>query len=401
MDASLDIFSSTIKKTTADSWDDLQTSFEEITEEIVKNMNCIIESMNNLGFKLDKYTIPAEDLVSDARQLYFAYKKKIQENKEVGQDSAWSQKSEDLKAYIKKNYKSYYRETFTSDLRNLVSEINKLLTNFSSRKLQYDAKNFEEYKVNAIEDQENYDDLDEVTDHKLYKGKSSIHRAFYRSSENSDLKSVAIKKFKYIDLMSHNSKSYLRNEIEFLSNVNHEYIANFIGYMNVEPLQEFWIITELANNKIMPPTLKKMIPTLNSKQKTQFALKLATVMKYLHSININHRGLTSENILISGDCPKLIDFVNASPYIRGIDHGQTLTDAEYDTKNDTFAFSMILYEMLTGKVLKGPDYKIDENVKKSNMKKLIEEFIDASKKDELNFEEIYNMMTNRDISFPE
>lgn len=397
LDDYLDKFSSTITKTSSAFWSDLDLSFESITDEIVQNINNIIKTMDSLGFKLDVYAISIDDLISDARELYFAYQEKAQEDNKDDKNSEWSQKSKDLKSYIRKNHKSCYRETFTSDYSKLIVEIDKQLTNFSKCELQYNKNDFEEYKAKLDED--NLDDLDAVTDHKLYKGKSTIHKAIYRKL--NELKSVAIKKFHYRDLMSHNAKSDLRNEIEFLSNVHHEYIAKFIGYMKVESAQEFWIITELANNEIMPPTLKKVIPTLKSEEKTQLAIKLATVMKYLHSVNISHRGLTSENILISGNCPKLIDFVNASPDIRGVNHGQTLTDTEYDTKNDIFAFAMILYEMLTGKVLKGPEYEIDESVKESGIKSLIQEILGSVKKNELNFEEIYNMMTNGDTSFPE
>ncbi|OHS96521.1 hypothetical protein TRFO_09907 [Tritrichomonas foetus] len=141
----------------------------------------------------------------------------------------------------------------------------------------------------------------------------------------------------------------LENEVAPFFKLNHKTILRFVGscsdgdslilatkYIDGKSLQE-----ALENNEIKDPTLKATL-----------IYGIAEGMRYLHENQIIHCDLRPSNILLdSSNNPYITDFGL-------LKHSKSLQrkpiykpkEDDYSFSSDVFAFSMIAYQILTGKV---------------------------------------------------
>lgn len=170
----------------------------------------------------------------------------------------------------------------------------------------------------------------------------------------------------------------------------------------------------LQNNKFCP---------LSPTDKTRIAMCTAYSLAHLHKNNIIHLDLKASNILLQEDnTPCIIDYGNCK-YPFEVNKKNTVgsfqwmapelySDSCYDKKVDVYAFSLILYEMLTEKqaydsippvkllkyVCDGKRMEIPDDSPKE-LRRLINQCWDSDPKKRPNFEEIYLMFSHGEVYF--
>lgn len=180
----------------------------------------------------------------------------------------------------------------------------------------------------------------------------------------------------------------LFREVNVLASFNHPAIIKFIGFnvVSFNNMHNPIIITEYAKNE----SLRKVINletqglSLQGWDDTKKLINIygiASGMMYLHSHNILHRDLKPENILIDDClCPRIADFglskvatfskekstmakeltssdsncmiFQSQSSIKGTPvymAPESLKDSVYSPAGDVYAFSLIVYEIMTGR----------------------------------------------------
>ncbi|KAK8838935.1 hypothetical protein M9Y10_032394 [Tritrichomonas musculus] len=246
---------------------------------------------------------------------------------------------------------------------------------------------------------------------KLYAAKSTLHE---------------IQKYDPESKIDQNSILYLYREIKIMASLNHPSIIKYMGYnpLNFEGDRYITIISEYAPNG----SLRQYINLEMAKQSPNNwtdTIKLINIygiasgMSYLHKHDIIHRDLKPENILLDSNYyPKISDFglskitnsistsmniqssygVKGSPLFMA---PEIFISESYSTSSDVYAFSIVVYCLITGlnpfqecklleiidKVSSGERPFIPEKVP-SAYKKLIEKCWSQNPKDRPSFDEI-------------
>ncbi|KAK8854144.1 hypothetical protein M9Y10_016701 [Tritrichomonas musculus] len=162
---------------------------------------------------------------------------------------------------------------------------------------------------------------------------------------------------------SNDELAYLTQDLNVLSRFSHPLIMKTLGYspINFNNLPNPVIVTEF-----LPTTLSDKIHSgLTSTQKLIIIHGIASAMSYLHSHDIIHRDLTTNNILIDiNNLPKLANFgfSIAATEIENDDQPQFLSELigtplycspeilqnlSYSKAGDVYSYSIILYEIIT------------------------------------------------------
>ncbi|KAK8887659.1 hypothetical protein M9Y10_038712 [Tritrichomonas musculus] len=224
-------------------------------------------------------------------------------------------------------------------------------------------------------------------------------------------------------------RSVIRNlvrEVNILSKLNHPSILSFVGFslknFNGEPNPV--IITDYLPKGTLNDLIKLERQSTsdekwNDTQKLIIIYGIASAMSYLHSHNIIHRDLKPDNILVDDNLnPKIADFglskINQSDQtsssmvstlgLKGTIAyipPEILNDYDYTKEGDVYAFSMIVYEIMTNiepfkncgmstlisKVSKGIRPDLDQPIPES-YKNLIEKCWSQDPSNRPSFEEI-------------
>ncbi|KAI8872662.1 Pkinase-domain-containing protein [Ramicandelaber brevisporus] len=122
-----------------------------------------------------------------------------------------------------------------------------------------------------------------------------------RAIDTKDL--IAIK---HIDLAKQSRKDNLVNEIIVMRDAHHENIINFIEAFLVNERQ-LWVVMEYMDGGPLAEIVEQR--SFNEPEAAATVVQVVRGLEYLHSRNIIHRDIKSDNILIgSGGRIKLIDF---------------------------------------------------------------------------------------------
>ncbi|KAK8890640.1 hypothetical protein M9Y10_035422 [Tritrichomonas musculus] len=165
----------------------------------------------------------------------------------------------------------------------------------------------------------------------------------------------------------------LSREVNIISKMEHPSILNFVGYSPVNFKNKYKpvIVTEFSPNGSLQDIFKmerknKNIPGYDNTKKLILMYGIANGMAYLHLNNIIHRDLKPDNIFLDEYlCPKIADFglskitnefcsiselKSTADSFKGTPiymAPETWRNHEYSFKTDVYAYSLILYEMLT------------------------------------------------------
>ena len=219
----------------------------------------------------------------------------------------------------------------------------------------------------------------------------------------------------------------ISREINILSKINHPAIIRFIGFSPLgfdgKPSPTF--ILEFANSKILDNERKGMAPRIwDDTQKYINIFGIANGMSFLHKKHTIHRDLKPDNILEDENFyPKIGDlglskiFDPIKPSDQSMFGGTNIYMApemfigdHYDISIDVYAFSIILFEIVTGekpyKEIKNKSsisYKVVHNYRpkfseiipiSDEMKSLIEQCWSQKPSDRPTFEEIVERLTD-------
>lgn len=168
---------------------------------------------------------------------------------------------------------------------------------------------------------------------------------------------VAVKKF-YGSEMSQQQKMTFDREVRNLIAAQHQFLLEFIGFTENPPC----LVTKYIKNGSLfdilhDPERRKTLTPLDM---TAIAYGVSLGMQYIHSLNMIHRDLKPQNILIDENkIPVICDFGTS----RQIETSMTglcgtanymamefLEGGKYDERVDVYSYGMVLWEMLTGEI---------------------------------------------------
>lgn len=219
----------------------------------------------------------------------------------------------------------------------------------------------------------------------------SIISCFNCSQINNDFSNIydvpeeVLKERDYLDFTQEEIHNFIR-EANIISKLNHPAIEQFIDF------NETKIITKSSNYGNLEYILKNsyLFPFWNDTMKLINIYGIASAMAYLHSYNIIHRDLKPENISFDENLfPKISGFLiskqlppnilsQTSQNIKGTPAyiaPEVYLNNLYCKAGDVYAFSLIVYEIVTGQ-------KFCNNF--SNVNQIIDEVVTKGKRPELN-----------------
>lgn len=212
-------------------------------------------------------------------------------------------------------------------------------------------------------------------------GRGSYGEVYYAIHKMTGTK-TALKKLLFEELDEMQLEYFIR-EVLILAYYNNFFLVSFLGF---SPTNPYLIVTEFVPCGSLYEALRNKpgCPVLSGTDKTKIAIGIIEGMICLHTNKIIHRDLKSLNILLDEHkLPKICDFGisraideenQAKMTLRiGTFHWmapEMLDSDDYSYKVDVYAFSIILWEMITGKIpYQGQDpLKILINVKNNGMR---------------------------------
>ncbi|XP_020535437.1 serine/threonine-protein kinase STY8 isoform X2 [Jatropha curcas] len=170
---------------------------------------------------------------------------------------------------------------------------------------------------------------------------------------------VAIKVFRTEHLNDKLRREFAQ-EIFIMRRVRHKNVVQFIGACTRPP--SLCIVTEFMHGGSMFDFLHKQKQSFNFQSLLRVAIDVSKGMNYLHRNNIIHRDLKAANLLMDENgVVKLADFgiarVQDQSGVMTAETGtyrwmapEVIEHKPYDHKVDVFSFSVVLWELLTGKL---------------------------------------------------
>ncbi|XP_042898426.1 LIM domain kinase 1 isoform X2 [Parasteatoda tepidariorum] len=179
-------------------------------------------------------------------------------------------------------------------------------------------------------------------------------------------------------------KNFLK-EVAVLRSLCHENVLHFIGVLYKD--KKLHLVTEYISGGTLKEIIHDLNQTLPWTQRVSFARDIASGMAYLHSMNIIHRDLNSNNCLVKEDRTAVVADFGLARIIsdHNIHHSsrrygkrstpkkyerkkrytvvgnpywmapEMMKGKKYDEKVDIFSFGIVLCEII-GRVLADPDY---------------------------------------------
>lgn len=432
---------------------ELQSMPEDKKEKIDQDI------LNKLSKKLDKYSKMINKIKDQKKFLAFCFSERPIEQflnkidkcmseiikllKEIGLESTGFRQSH--------NYDDY------TNISDLLIELQQTIQRRRKEvdiSIKQNHEKLDQYDSAKDIDADNREALDKIPEYKIDKknlsftpkviDKNDVFQYFsgiYTNPEDSESQKVTVLQLEPI------YKNKYKRLLDVLVKIDHPYVEKFIGSF-IEDDGTVFIVTNRSDKNLkefLQDEQKKAEKDKNYQKtdRTILAFKIAEAMLYLHSRNVIHRNLTEENIFIQE-----IDeygYKEVNPMICGFRDSRFLpvnptslcqstkdfakyidfsapemSDPFYNEKIDVFAFSGILYKLVTDespkdKLTKNPAYLLDPDWRSKwlkglpkniplNIQNLINSCWEQNPKKRFSFHQIITTMIkdsqNRPIIFP-
>jgi RIO-like serine/threonine protein kinase len=183
----------------------------------------------------------------------------------------------------------------------------------------------------------------------------------YKAVDKREGKTVAIKILNPHLLKDEENKRRLASEGRLLSTLNHPNIVKVLEFGETE--QHTFVAMEYLSGGTLHYYVEKNYP-LEEEKVIQIAKQICSGLQVIHSNNIIHRDLKSQNIMLDGEENiRIMDFgLSKSPLVStmttlgtvvgtlGYVAPEQVTNINVDQRVDIFSFGVIMYQMLTNKL---------------------------------------------------
>ena len=189
-----------------------------------------------------------------------------------------------------------------------------------------------------------------------------VHKALWTLPESLIPREVAVKELllSFDDLGNEALQEFL-SEIKLMSLLKHPNVAEFLGICVAPGGTNLYLVTELMHRGNLRDVIDRKGQNLDWQLRWKLAKDAAKGMEYLHSVNLIHRDLKPQNLLVNEkwEC-KVADFgistisghttkmtcIGTPVYMAP----EVLTKDKYSTKADVYSFAVLLLEIYSGNI---------------------------------------------------
>ncbi|XP_028056031.1 serine/threonine-protein kinase STY46-like isoform X3 [Camellia sinensis] len=186
---------------------------------------------------------------------------------------------------------------------------------------------------------------------------TGLYGDLYKGTFNSQDVAIKVLRAEYLN----DVQKEFAQEVYILRRVRHKNVVQFIGACTRPP--SLCIVTEFMSGGSVYDFMHKRKGIFKLPALLKVAIDVSKGMNYLHQNNIIHRDLKAANLLMDeSEVVKVADFgvarVETPSGVMTAETGtyrwmapEVIEHKPYDRKADVFSFGVVLWELLTGKVL--------------------------------------------------
>ncbi|KAH9812574.1 kinase-like domain-containing protein [Melampsora americana] len=229
-----------------------------------------------------------------------------------------------------------------------------------------------------------------------------VFKAFWKTNQLQ----CAIKRISRVDGRNNNKDKSIKNEIKLLYDVKHPCIVQIYGFWRTE--KHFYIVLEFVPGGDLKSRIEKS--SITEQQASLYIKQIAEALQHIHSKNIIHRDIKSQNILLTNNVSiKLCDFGLAVKASSGSTTGfcgslgsmapEILRKLPYSKAVDWWALGIVLYTITIDRTSFLPlDRKLPKNYERVIMMNILTKEVEFPASVSSNFCRVVGLLLKKDPS---